>query len=473
MRNLFLIMFIFAIAFGCKEAITDEETSAANPDSEYYVRIQGFATNGPCREGGRITGIPVDETFTQQVGHFISELLNHLGQYDLPAEIPTRRAEVFGTFDCYNETSDGITYGKEMKAIIDLESDHANSITPLTTISANVSRHLMDNGFGTADQCIIEAERLILEYVSLPNYDVRFTNIKLNEGLGSDVLLAFNSAITLNRDSSLQSQLMTNISEDIKAGTTVYRDSLRNSLRDLPIITVKNNVESIYASLGTTMTSPAFWKIIDSDGDGVANKDDPDSLVELLDRTPVIQYLKIGDMDNGYVSFSGSSLKYAHPVVFTAQVLTSNYIGMNLDGDYAEVWTKKTINTCRLTGGGFPVDNVVTCDLPDALVSTAHKARENYIGSSIGDVSGLPTNSLWKMDGSLLTPGQEYYMIVYKDSPYSLTKKSSVDPMPFGKLLFWDQDCLVGADVCTESWIGYSNTGNIHDKDGFQYYLTD
>ena len=459
------------------ESNDDSDDSGDNTGTEYA--LSGIIQDAKCLQDGDITIQELDDGLIQNGTNFIDKS-DENGGYSISATTEKNYVLVRAEISCMREDTGAQMPEKTLMAVISLANGEQNNVNPLTTIALPVSKALYKNAesptYHNADESITKAQNMVLNYMDMPDITVPFTDMNITvDGDHNSVLIATTSALLLGKTVEEQQDFMGRISDDIIAGTTNHQSEYLTSLRTLPLKTIKENIATIYN--GEEITIPPFWNVIDTDGDGIRNENDPDSHVELLERSPILNYIKRSG-DSSILWSGNARLKFALPVVFNDSVVNSKYAGLNINGGNISVYTSKYID------GGCPTPSgPVSCYVPDVEIVSIDELKENFIGDTISDENGdditdLPSKYIGGVDGASLTPGNKYFIIVSNDEAFFLAKNNDNVNSPFGSTLFYSEGCADIPSACVENWVGYYNNdipGNIsfYEVDGFEYFLTD
>lgn len=434
MKYLIILLSFFMLA--CGDVQTGED-GANGEDGESYTPVlyslSGNVQHGPCWKNGAVIIQPLDLVLEQVGTHYMGFTKDFFGTYIVPAEIPELHAEVFFEGECHNEITGGSNMQK-LSGIINV-TDAASNINPLTMMRSTVARWLFNDPGSTAyqniDSSLTEAESLILSYLGMPPLTQRFTEMNLEQaGIHDAVLALINSMILYGRTEAEQGDYIVAIANGVIINDLALKAEIAATIDLLPLITIKNNLESRYAELGLLMEVPPIWHL------GA-----PEYYADLLERIPVITTTFNLD-DNTNCNFdTGGYNTFAIPHIFTSGIETSKYIALNFTGDIS-IWTR-----------AFD-----TYDRPGVKLLDIAQLKEVLLNDPVK----LPYNGL--LGEHSLTPG-EYYIVIKRDADFMLNTSCEGDLLPFGRKLATADDGL--------NWIGHDNITPWFRKSGVKMYATD
>lgn len=231
------------------------------------------------------------------------------------------------------------------------------------------------------------------------------------------VLLLANSMVLHNREDYEQGHYMVTIAKGVIDNDLELKAEILAAYDQLPILTIKNLLETSYANKGIEIDTPPFWRFIA-----------PDYYADLLERTPVIQISHNLEL-TGSCSFDQSTFNtYAEPIVFESGIGSSKYFVSNHPPDsQLSIWTK--------SADAYPVPETKLQDLT-ALREILIQPAMTYNG--MFDSENMPT------------AGVEYYLKIRKDEDFVLSKNCSGPALPFGQVLASDDEMA--------TWIGPNTT---------------
>lgn len=400
-----------------------------------YV-LSGKLQKGPCFKDGEILIQPLNPATMYQTGsHYIGFTSDDFGTYSIPAEITEQYAEVYFVGDCHNEITGG--EGRQRLDGIIKVADLVNNINPLTKIRSQVARWLFADvnsvSYQNIDASLVEAERLILLYLGMPTLNKRFTEMNLEQaGIHDAVLALSNSMILYGRSEAEQGAYIVSIANGVINNNTTLKVEIATTIDILPLIQIKNNLESRYLELGINISVPPIW-----------NLGAPAYYADLLERTPVT-LSTFNLVDNSTCSFDQSTYNtFAIPHIFDTGIETSKYIALNFTGEIS-IWTRGFNVYDR---PGTKVLDIT--GLKEIILESPQKMSYNGL---LGDAHGL-------------TGGTDYYIVVRSNTNFTLSTGCEGGLLPFGRKLASQDEGL--------NWIGHNNTTPWFRKSGVKMFTTD
>ena len=415
---------------------TSDDDTSGNSSNTTSLHAVGYGEDGPCLQGGNVYIYPLVTSTLGQKGEFDrfqTTTINDFGKYELPIELDIDtypHAEVFIDAMYHNEITGAIMNQKTLSGIISWNSNESNNINPLTTIRTPIIRWLYldpsSSTYQNVSDSIDEAERLIIAYFNMPALTERFTNMTLqNVDIHDAVLVAANSALLKDKSEGEQNDFMSRISQDIIAGTTTHRNELLTSLQNLPIVQIKTNLEARYLSLGHVLDAPPFWNIIDSDGDGIRNEDDTDSVVELLERTPIVQKVVNNQIVSNTMFDTDDNKFFAFPIVVDEQTTFKHVIG-NVSGDHISLRANDDL-------GDADIHN----DTPGTELAYSSKIPQDFFDSTLKDADeneyNIPNEFSARMEMTI--DAGEYWIVMICDDFCQPSTGSPTGFVPFSRNL--------------------------------------
>lgn len=405
-----------------------------------YV-LSGKLQKGPCFKDGEILIQPLNPATMYQTGsHYIGFTSDDFGTYLIPAEITEQYAEVYFAGDCHNEITGG--EGRQRLDGIIKVADLVNNINPLTKIRSQVARWLFDDinsaAYQDIDASLIEAERLILLYLGMPILTQRFTEMNLEQaGIHDAVLALSNSMILYGRTEAEQGAYMVSIANGVINNDATLKTEIATTIDVLPLIKIKDNLETRYFELGINISVPPIW-----------NLGAPAYYADLLERTPVT-LSTFNLADNSTCSFDQSTYNtFAIPHIFDSGITTSKYIALNFPGaSEISIWTKGIHAVDGYLMPGTKVMDVTP--LKEIILDAPVKLSYNGL---LGDAHGL-------------TDGTDYYIVIRSNTNFTLSTGCEGGLLSFGRKLASQDEGL--------NWIGHNNITPWFRKSGVKMFTTD
>lgn len=385
------------------DATTDTETEPV-----MVYNIKGKAEKGRCLADGEVRVQPLEPTNFNQSGAHYTGYTDENG-YNIPVVLKADEySELFFTGWCDDELNGG--NDNFIISGIVKNSDPIQNINPLTKTRSIVARWLFDNEFGDTDECIVEAERLISNYLSMPFIDSRFASLSIENDSTADAISLMYSLVTLSYPDP--GALIVSVANGVKENDLDLKADILGVYDQIPISQVIDNLK---ASYGELTKIPPIWKL------GFH----PDYFADLIENEHTLQG------SHNIDSYSGCNVDlpyktYAVPRVLDSWIELSKYLATNLDGELS-IWTRdfdqhdrpgtKILDVERMEG--------ITLDGPANLI---------YNG---------------KLGEHSLIEGQEIYFVVTREAGWYLSKGCNATLLPFGRLL--------ASNDGGQNWVGWDN----------------
>ncbi|MGB3589794.1 MAG: hypothetical protein WBA23_24815, partial [Tunicatimonas sp.] len=281
----FIILFL-----GCQE---DEEP--ITPPVTSAIDLQGYVQKGPFINGTAITLSELDGNLVATGKNFTTQIADNRGAFslkdiELESEFVQLQAEGFYFDEVKGEKSAAQLTLFALADVSDVNSVNVNLISHLernrviylmqeeelyfTTAKAQAQQEIL-TAFGIAQDSIGYSEQLDIS----------------QEGDQNAILLAVSAILQGNGSVAELSELSANFITDLREDGTLNSDVIQTKLKEqakaLDLPQIRQNLEDRYAEMGIEATIPNFEQYIDSDGDGILNKDEDDTPEDFSFETQV------------------------------------------------------------------------------------------------------------------------------------------------------------------------------------------
>lgn len=442
----------------------DEEIESAN----IITNLTGYIQDGPCLSGADVFIYPLDSVTLAQTGaKFQGVTINDFGEYGVPAEIDPEvnpYAEIYVDVACHNEITGAIMLPKMYRAIVDWTAGETNNVNPPTTATVPRIIELYTNPSSPTHQDLsaskAQAEQEYMLAHNITGITVSFTDMELDSSSDANAaLVAMNIIHLYGNNEAEQSAFLADLGEDLKLdGTTdsqILRDKIKNNSMSLQFISTRDNLKARYQLLGHSIDSPKFWNFIDSHGNGVLNKNNPQSFVNIIDNKPTINYTfnlsetcssSFDTVDNRFFAF---------PYVFEKDV-TSDFIGTNVSGEYLSWYDNND-------KGDADHNN----DWPGTELITSSKMPQNFFQGTFEDTelneyTNLPSELHVGLEYTFII-GIKYWKVIWADENYQPSMGCPVGLVPFARNLH-STDGI--------NWIGSDQNGSVFRGNKFRMFIT-
>jgi hypothetical protein len=247
----------------------DKEQEATDEKSLVIPKIEGYIQKGPFLNGTSITVFELSETLVPTGKNFTTQITDNKGTFELSdVVLISRYVELEADGFYYNEVKDeNASTRLILYALSDLSDKSSLNVNSLTHLERSRVKYLIASGMS-----FVEAKsQAQSEILSL--FDIEKEDISTSEELditkqGDDhaVLLAISVILQGNLSVSELSELLANISTDMREDGTLDSQTLGSTLinnaRSIRPEAVRQNLESRYEALGLTVSIADFEKYV-------------------------------------------------------------------------------------------------------------------------------------------------------------------------------------------------------------------
>jgi len=247
-------------------------TNCTKNDSSSQSKIQnitGYAQKGPFINGSSVTVYDLQSDLSPTGKSYNSQITDNKGTFQLSnislsSNYISLRADGF----YYNEISGRQSAAQiTLYALSDITGKIDINVNILTDLEKLRVEYLMNNGKSFTDSKI-QAQKEILAIFNIEKSDIKTSeNLDISEsGDDNGILLAISSILQGYRSESEMTELLSNISNDIKEDGILNNGSLGSALINHAIIldttSIKSNLINRYSHIGAVVSIPEFGKYI-------------------------------------------------------------------------------------------------------------------------------------------------------------------------------------------------------------------
>jgi hypothetical protein len=259
------ITYLFLLVMLLSDCTKDKNNSQTSSNQS----ITGYVQKGPFINGSSVTVYDLQSNLSPTGKSYNAQIIDNKGTFQLSdiglsSTYVSLRADgfYFNEISGQQSTSQITLYG-----LADIAGKSDININLLTHLEKSRVEYLIKNGKTFADSKI-QAQKEILAI-----FNIEKSNIKTSENLniaesGDDngILLAITSILQGLRSEGELTELLSNISNDIKEDGTLDTPALGSTLINqalyLDTTSVKNNLAKRYSDIGTTANIPNFGKYL-------------------------------------------------------------------------------------------------------------------------------------------------------------------------------------------------------------------
>jgi hypothetical protein len=281
-KNIFILLYILII-------FTILQSCNISNDGSIKYSLTGYIQKGPFINGSSITIQALDENLNPTGDSYQTTISNSVGSFSLGSEINSKYIEIIASGFYFNEVSGSLSNANiTLRAISDLSISQNVNVNILTTLEIDRIKFLMSNNGKSLLEARNQAEKEILKIFNIDEPSIlNFNKMDISKNGDSNAILLAISVILQGESSEAElSELISRLKIDLKEDGILDsqddKDELKNNSFNLQLKQIRSNIENRYSNLGVVITVPNFEGFIDSDGNGIINKDDP---VPILDLT--------------------------------------------------------------------------------------------------------------------------------------------------------------------------------------------
>ena len=234
-------------------------------------KVTGQVQKGPYINGTAITMSELNSSLAQTGNIFTSQISNNIGSFEI---------DNITLSSSYVEFSASGYYFDEVKgnlSVAPLNLSALSDIKDISTVNVNILTHLEKqrvNYLIRQNKTFPEAKKTAQKEI-LAIFGFKLSEINNSEALdisvnseSNAVLLAISTILQGNRSVGDLTELLANMSNDIKEdgnlnNGTILTD-LRNSAKELVLTSIRSNLEKRYQEIGVSATIPGFEKYVNA-----------------------------------------------------------------------------------------------------------------------------------------------------------------------------------------------------------------
>lgn len=259
-KGLIILAALTVFLYGC---------SKKNDDGPAILDITGRVQKGPFIQGSSVTLYDLKDNLSPTGMSFNTQITDNEGNFAieevaLSSDYITLRADGF----YFNEVTGTPSVSQiTLYALADISDSSNINVNILTHLEKPRVEYLMKNGT-TFNDAKSQAQKEILSIFSIEKEDIKTSEYLSITGSGNDnaILLAISAIVQGFRSESDLTELLSNISNDIKEDGTLDNAGLGAQLVShallLDTATVRNNLISRYQAMGTSVNFGGFGAYI-------------------------------------------------------------------------------------------------------------------------------------------------------------------------------------------------------------------
>jgi hypothetical protein len=264
-------------------------------DSTVAIDLKGYVQKGPFINGTAITLSELDKKLVATGKNFTTQIADNRGSFslkdiELESEFVQLQAEGFYFDEVKGEKS---VAPLTLFALANVSEASSVNVNLLSHLERNRVVYLMQEEEQEFEPAKQQAQQEILTAFGIAADSLTYSEqLDISqEGDQNAMLLAISAILQGNNSVAELSELVANLITDLREDGTLNSEALQTKLKqqaqslDLPQI--RQNLEERYAEMGVEATIPNFEQYIDSDGDGILNKDEDDTPEDFAFETQI------------------------------------------------------------------------------------------------------------------------------------------------------------------------------------------
>jgi hypothetical protein len=232
-------------------------------------RINGFAQKGPFNNGTSVTISELDKDLAQTGKTFSTQIIDNKGTFEIEnIEFSSRYVELKADGFYFDEVANENSSARlVLYALTDLTDSSSINVNILSNLEKERVDYLISQGSSFSD-AKSQAQQEILGIFNISKADMASSEYLdiTKQGEDNAILLAVSSIVKGYRTVAELSELLANISTDIREDGVLNSSSLGTSLinhaKYLNTANVRTNLAGRYESMGVSIEMPDFEKYI-------------------------------------------------------------------------------------------------------------------------------------------------------------------------------------------------------------------
>lgn len=261
--------FISALAVFAALSVLTNCKKDESPRKEKTQSLTGYVQKGPFINGSSVTVYDLQSDFSPSGKTFNSQIVDNKGTFQLnnialSSDFIALRADGF----YFNEIRATQSVSQiTLNALADVSGNNDININLMTHLEKPRVEYLINTGKSFAESKA-QAQKEIMGIFNIEKSDIRSSeSLNLSEeGDDNGILLAISSILQGFRSESEVTELLSNISNDIKEDGKLDSEALGSQLINqainLDTVSIKNNLDKRYSDIGATPAIPVFGKYI-------------------------------------------------------------------------------------------------------------------------------------------------------------------------------------------------------------------
>ena len=265
---------------GCQD---DEEVT--QDQKQPLVSIEGYVQKGPFINGTAITASELSDQLVTTGKNFNTQIIDNKGSFSLKdIELASHYVQLQAQGFYFDEVRGEKSAAQlTLFALANVSNASSVNVNLLSHLEKDRVTYLMQEEDKTFEAAKQQAQQEILAIFGIEKTNMTASELLdiSQDGEDNAILLAVSAILQANNSIAELSELLANLITDIREDGTLDSETTAGKLRtqamglDLPAI--RKHLEARYEELGVSAIIPNFEQYIDSDGDGILNRDEDDT----------------------------------------------------------------------------------------------------------------------------------------------------------------------------------------------------
>ena len=437
MKNIVFSLLLTSIALisGCsedEESVTPSVTPSATVDTTpatLAIDVKGYVQKGPFINGTSMIITELDDSLAATGKTFTTQIADNQGAFFIKtSQLDHTNLQLIASGFYFDEVQGEKSAAQlTLFALANVSQDATINVNVLSHLEFNRVMHLMQKKGESLGDAKKQAQQEVLALFGIQQGEVRSSELLdiAKDGEDNAMLLAISAVLQAHNTVAELSELLANISTDLREDGVLNSQSSKDKIREqaklLDLPRIRQNLEQRYQEMDVEATIPVFERYVDSDGDGILNKDEDDTPDDFtfepqinvaVDTLVISNEITIGGLKDGGKSIArieGGTLIVNDQEVTADSTQISNGDRVKLvlrsSSEYATPSVAKlTINTL-VRPFSVTTDDYTPDDFSFTMIENAQ--RDSLYTSETIILSGLPHATPISLDeGTLLINGQ-------------------------------------------------------------------
>ena len=277
------LVILLATTISCRE--DEEAVTPPATDLTFTVDLTGYVQKGPFINGTSMIISELNDSLAATGKTFTTQITDNQGFFAIKtSQVDYTNLQLTASGFYFDEVKGEKSSAQlTLFALADVSQGAAINVNVLSHLEFNRVAYLIQEEGKSFSEAKKQAQREVLAIFSISNDEVRSSEWLdiAQEGEDNAILLATSVVLQANNTVAELSELLADLSTDLKEDGRLNkqdnRDRIREQAKLLDLPQVRQHLEKRYQDMDVKAVIPNFEKYIDSDGDGILNKDEDDT----------------------------------------------------------------------------------------------------------------------------------------------------------------------------------------------------